>query len=134
MRERLKALKDSWAELHQMWENRQQLLSESLNLQMFLRDAKQEEVLLGQQEHYLSKDGVPSSLENAENFIKRHEAFLTTKEANDEKINGIWQFAQKLLDEGHFAADKIQKKAKNIEERRQQNRERAMQQMEKFRD
>ena len=101
---------------------------------MFLRDAKQGEVLLGQQEHYLSKDEVPSSLENAENLIKRHEAFLTTMEANDEKINGIWQFAQKLLDEGHFAADKIQKKAENIEERRQQNRERAMQQMEKFRD
>ena len=38
-----------------MWENRQQLLSQSLNLQMFLRDAKQAEVLLAQQEHLLSK-------------------------------------------------------------------------------
>merc|ERR1711962_1652311 len=38
LRERLKALKDGWAELHQMWDNRQQLLSQSLNLQNFLRD------------------------------------------------------------------------------------------------
>ncbi|XP_050732395.1 spectrin beta chain-like isoform X2 [Eriocheir sinensis] len=134
LRERLKALKDGWAELHQMWENRQQLLSQSLNLQMFLRDAKQGEVLLSQQEHYLSKDETPANLEQAENLIKRHEAFLTTMEANDEKINGICQFAQRLLDEEHFAADKIQKKAENIEERRQQNRERAMEQMERLRD
>ncbi|KAK8720528.1 hypothetical protein OTU49_013268 [Cherax quadricarinatus] len=134
LRERLKALKDGWAELHQMWENRQQLLSQSLNLQMFLRDTKQGEVLLSQQEHYLSKDETPTNLEQAENLIKRHEAFLTTMEANDEKINGICQFAQRLLDEEHFAADKIQKKAENIEERRQQNRERAMEQMERLRD
>ncbi|XP_071530660.1 spectrin beta chain isoform X5 [Panulirus ornatus] len=134
LRERLKALKDGWAELHQMWENRQQLLSQSLNLQMFLRDAKQGEVLLSQQEHYLSKDETPTNLEQAENLIKRHEAFLTTMEANDEKINGICQFAQRLLDDEHFAADKIQKKAENIEERRQQNRDRAMEQMERLRD
>ena len=37
LRERLKALKDGWEEVHQMWENRQQLLSQSLNLQMFNR-------------------------------------------------------------------------------------------------
>ncbi|XP_042238845.1 spectrin beta chain-like isoform X1 [Homarus americanus] len=134
LRERLKALKDGWAELHQMWENRQQLLSQSLNLQMFLRDTKQGEVLLSQQEHYLSKDETPTNLEQAENLIKRHEAFLTTMEANDEKINGICQFAQRLLDEEHFAAEKIQKKAENIEERRQQNRDRAMEQMERLRD
>ena len=34
-----KALKDGWGEVHQMWENRQTLLSQSLNLQMFNRDA-----------------------------------------------------------------------------------------------
>lgn len=44
-----------------MWENRQMLLSNSLDLQIFLRDAKQAEVLLNQQEHYLSKDETPVS-------------------------------------------------------------------------
>lgn len=50
LRERLKALKDGWAELQQMWENRQQLLSQSLSLQMLNRDARQAEVILTQQE------------------------------------------------------------------------------------
>lgn len=62
LRERLKALRDGWQELHKMWENRQQLLSKSLNLQMFNRDARQAEVLLSQQEHALSKDEVPVSV------------------------------------------------------------------------
>lgn len=70
LRERLKALKDGWEELHQMWENRQQLLSQSLNLQMFNRDAKQAEVLLNQQEHVLSKDETPVSLNKTKKFGK----------------------------------------------------------------
>ena len=49
---------------------RQQLLSQSLNLQMFNRDAKQAEVLLSQQEHLLSKDETPQNLEQAESLIK----------------------------------------------------------------
>ena len=47
LRERLKALQDGWEEVHQMWENRLQLLSQSLNLQMFERDARQAEVRVG---------------------------------------------------------------------------------------
>lgn len=41
--------------------------------------------------------------EQAENLIKRHEAFLTTMDANDDKINAVVQFAGQLSDEGHFA-------------------------------
>lgn len=51
-----------------MWENRQQLLSQSLNLQMFNRDAKQAEVLLSQQEHILSKDETPVSSSTCLNY------------------------------------------------------------------
>lgn len=134
LRERLKALKDGWEELHQMWENRQQLLSQNLNLQMYMRDAKQAEVLLNQQDHYLSKDETPTNLEQAENLIKRHEAFLTTMEANDEKINGVITFAQRLVDEDHIAGDKILRKAETIRDRRDVNRDRALQQMERLKD
>lgn len=62
LRERLKALRDGWTELHQMWENRQQLLSHWLNLQMFHRDARQAEVLLSHQEHVLAKDDTPVNI------------------------------------------------------------------------
>ncbi|XP_071744788.1 spectrin beta chain isoform X3 [Lepeophtheirus salmonis] len=134
LRERLKALKDGWEEVNQMWENRQALLSQSLNLQLFNRDAKQAEVLLSQQEHLLSKDETPANLEQAESLIKKHEALLTTMEANDDKMNGVLQFAQRLVSEEHFGSDKIQKKADDISERRNYNHELALSQLEKLKD
>ncbi|KPJ12141.1 Spectrin beta chain, brain 1 [Papilio machaon] len=134
LRERLKALREGWAELQQMWENRQQLLAQSLELQLLQRDARQAEVLLAHQEHRLAKTEPPTNLEQAENMIKEHEAFLTTMEANDDKINSVVQFANRLVEERHFDADKIQRKAENIDARRSANREKALQQMEKLQD
>ncbi len=77
---------------------------------------------------------MPTNLEQAEMAIKRHEAFLTTMDANDDKINAVVQFAQRLEDEGHFASDKAQKKAENVSERREANRQRAVQLMDRLRD
>ena len=56
-------------------------------------------------------------MEQAENLIKGHEAFITTMDANDEKINNVLQFAQRLTDENHYASDKIKEKADNINDR-----------------
>ncbi|XP_033733756.1 spectrin beta chain-like isoform X4 [Pecten maximus] len=134
LRQRLQALDNGWEELLQMWENRQHLLSQSLNLQMYLRDAKQAEVLLNQQENFLSKEEVPNTLEAAENLIKAHEAFITTTDANDEKINAVLQFANRLIEDNHYAADKIHKKAENINERRDVNRQRVYEQLERLKD
>ena len=134
LNQRLQALDNGWEELLQMWENRQHLLSQSLNLQMYLRDAKQAEVLLNQQENFLSKEEVPNTLEVAENLIKQHEAFITTTDANDEKINAVLQFANRLIEDNHYAADKIHKKAENINERRDVNRKRACDQLDRLRD
>ena len=58
-----------------------------------------------------------NTLEAAENLIKRHEAFITTMDANDEKINAVLQFAYRLIEDNHYAADKVHKKAENINER-----------------
>jgi hypothetical protein len=69
LRERLKALRDGWEELGQMWDNRQTLLTQSLNYQMFTSNAKQAEVLLSQQEHVLSKEEVPVSVNSLSFFL-----------------------------------------------------------------
>lgn len=134
LRERLKALKDGWDEIHQMWENRQKLLSQSLSLQLLDKDARQAEVILNQQEHTLSKIETPTTLEQAENQLKNHESFLTSMEANDDKFNTVSQFTHRLIDEGHFASEKIAKRADNIEQRRQTIKERALALMDKLKD
>lgn len=134
LRERLKALTDGWEELHQMWENRQVLLSQSLDQHLFERDASQCEVLLSQQDHFLSKDDTPVNLEQAEKQAKRHEAFLTTMEATDDKMNLLLQVADTLIKKEHFDSDRINKRAENIDQRRDANRERAIEQQVKLMD
>ena len=134
LRERLRALQDGWTEVHQMWENRQSHLSQSLSLQMFNRDTKQAEVLLSQQEHLLSKDESPANLEQAETLMKKHEALLTTMDANDDKVNGVLSSAKVLDGEDHYAADKIGKKAEELNDRRNKNRAEALAQLERIRD
>ena len=60
---------------------------------------------------------VQHSLEQAEKLIKEHEGFITTMDANDEKLSSVLQFAARLVDEGHYAEDKIREKADNLHER-----------------
>lgn len=62
LRHRLAALEEGWNELQKMWDNRQLLLDQSLKDQIFNRDATQCDVLLNQQENFLSKEDVPVSL------------------------------------------------------------------------
>lgn len=58
---------------------------------------------------------MPSSLEGALEAIKKHEDFMTTMEASEEKINGVVESGRRLVSEGN--AEKIQEKADSIEER-----------------
>ncbi|GAV05346.1 hypothetical protein RvY_15494 [Ramazzottius varieornatus] len=134
LRERLKGLREGWEELGRMWENRQQLLAQSLSYQVFLRDARQCEVLLGQQENFLARDETPRNLEDAENMLKRHDDFLTSLEVNQDKVQQVIGQSERLTSEGNYAADKIFRKAENILERYNANRERANSIGQKLRD
>ena len=65
-----------------MWDNRQLLLSQALNYQMFQRDARQADSILNQQENFLTKVEQPVS----QNF---HPSFLIkqTRNRGKQKIN-----------------------------------------------
>jgi len=134
LRERLNALRDGWNELNKMWENRKQNLTQQLNLQMYLRDAAQVEALLSQQERNLARDDVPTSLEGVEERIKQHTTFTSTLHANNDKINAICQFANKLIESGHPDTARIKRKAEQICDRRDSNKKRAEEIRDKLRD
>lgn len=57
--QRLKALDDGWNDLRKMCDNKQNMLQQNLNLQIFLRDCKQAEILLSEQDNFLSKEDIP---------------------------------------------------------------------------
>ncbi|XP_066575019.1 spectrin family protein isoform X2 [Amia ocellicauda] len=132
--QRLQALDTGWHELRRMWESRQQLLAQACDFQTFLRDAKQAEGFLNNQEYVLSHTEMPSTLQAAEAAIKKHEDVLTTMEASEEKIMGVVDSGRRLIAEGNANADKIQEKADSIRERHQKNKQAASELLAKLKD
>lgn len=138
LRERIQSLDTDWQALHKMLENRGRFLAQQHALQMFLRDADQAETVLRQQENYLCKDETPSSLEEAEELIKKHEAFLTSMDANEEKLRNVDSFANRLNEGNNFANDtdreKVLSRANAIADRREANLRRAADMTDKLKD
>uniref|UniRef100_A0A8C1WMX3 Spectrin beta chain n=1 Tax=Cyprinus carpio TaxID=7962 RepID=A0A8C1WMX3_CYPCA len=110
LRQRLQALDTGWNELHKMWENRQNLLSQSHAYQIFLRDTKQAEAFLNNQEYVLAHTEMPTTLEGAEAAIKKQEDFMTTMDANEDKINSVVEAGRRLASDGNINADRIQER------------------------
>merc|ERR1711962_1957815 len=101
--------------------NRKAVLEQSMNHQLFLRDAKQCESILGQQELHLSKRGECPTADAVQEEIKKLEEFSKKYESQDDKINHVVQFADQLCEKDHYAKEKIREKANLIKERRKTN-------------
>ncbi|NXG50978.1 SPTB2 protein, partial [Psilopogon haemacephalus] len=134
LRQRLQALDTGWNELHKMWENRQNLLSQSHAYQLFLRDTKQAEAFLNNQAYVLAHTEMPTTLEGAEAAIKKQEDFMTTMDANEEKINAVVETGRRLVSDGNINADKIQEKVDSIDDRHRKNREAASELLMRLKD
>ncbi|XP_045921767.1 spectrin beta chain, non-erythrocytic 1 isoform X1 [Micropterus dolomieu] len=122
LRQRLQALDTGWNELHKMWENRQNLLSQSHAYQLFLRDTKQAEAFLNNQEYVLAHTEMPTTLEGAEAAIKKQEDFMTSLDANEEKISSVVDTGRRLVTDGNINAERIQEKVDSIDQRHKKNR------------
>uniref|UniRef100_A0A673BYE9 Spectrin beta chain n=1 Tax=Sphaeramia orbicularis TaxID=375764 RepID=A0A673BYE9_9TELE len=134
LRQRLQALDTGWNELHKMWENRQNLLSQSHAYQLFLRDTKQAEAFLNNQEYVLAHTEMPTTLEGAEAAIKKQEDFMTTMDANEDKINGVVEAGRRLASDGNINAERIQERVASIDNRHKKNREAAVELLMRLKD
>ncbi|CAF1170255.1 unnamed protein product [Adineta ricciae] len=134
LRERLNALDDGWNELDQMWHQKKNMLTEAMQYQMFARDANQAEILLNHQEAYLAREREqkPKSFDDVEVLIKKHEDFVTTMTANEDKIQGVCSFAQRLCQENHYLGDRILSRASVINDRYGANRQTALEMHDKL--
>ena len=59
----------------------------------------------------------PDTLAGAEKALKKHEDFLTTMGANEEKVEATLQTGQRLLDAENLYAGKVKDKMTSIAER-----------------
>ncbi|XP_071381499.1 LOW QUALITY PROTEIN: spectrin beta chain, erythrocytic [Centroberyx affinis] len=134
LEQRLKGLDRGWYELQKMWDSRKTFLDQGLGFQQFMRDAKAVEAILNNQEYTLAHIDKPDTLDGAEKALKKHEDFMTTMEANEDKIDSTLQGGQRLVDSKNLYSGKVQDKMDSIRDRHDTNRRRAQEVSEKLRD
>ncbi|XP_054653191.1 spectrin beta chain, erythrocytic isoform X2 [Dunckerocampus dactyliophorus] len=129
----LAGLDRGWYELQKMWDSRKNFLDQGLGFQQFLRDSKAVEAILNNQEYTLAHVDKPDTLAGAEKALKKHENFVSTMEANQDKIDGALQAGKRLVD-GNLYSGKVQDKMDSIGDRQKKNRARAQEVSETLRD
>lgn len=74
-------------------------------------------LLILNKEYVLAHTEMPTTLEGAEAAIKKQEDFMTTMDANEEKINAVVETGRRLVSDGNINSDRIQEKVDSIDDR-----------------
>ncbi|XP_038209252.1 spectrin alpha chain isoform X2 [Zerene cesonia] len=114
----LDALRADAAALHALWEQRRILYLQCMDLQLFYRDTEQADAWMHKQEAFLANEDVGDSLDSVEALLKKHEDFEKSLAAQEEKIKALDEFATKLIEGQHYAADDVAQRREMLLERR----------------
>ncbi|VDN60745.1 unnamed protein product [Dracunculus medinensis] len=125
VREKLGHLAKKKASLLSLWEERRILYEQCMDLQLFYRDTEQAETWMTKQEAFLANDDLGDSLDSVESLLKKHEDFEKSLAAQEEKINALDEFATKLIQGQHYAADDVSRRRALLLERRRHLMQRA---------
>lgn len=68
-------------------------------------------------EYTLAHIDKPDTLDGAEKALKKHEDFVTTMDANEEKILSTLETGQRLVDSGNLYSGRVKDKMGSIEDR-----------------
>ena len=74
---------------------------------------------MAKQEAFLLNDDLGDSLDSVESLLKKHEDFEKSLAAQEEKIRALDEFATKLIEAHHYAADDVAKRREALLNRRQ---------------
>ncbi|KAG9472487.1 hypothetical protein GDO78_019184 [Eleutherodactylus coqui] len=130
----LQKLEVGWNKLNQMWDNRREVLVQSHIFHLFLRDVKQAEACLNNQESALAHVELPNTVEGVEIAIKKHRDFLTTMEMNSQKVTIAVEAGESLIRLGNVFADRVQERIAAIQKRSQRNMALAQKWLQRLRD
>ncbi|NXD87920.1 SPTB1 protein, partial [Halcyon senegalensis] len=117
LRQRLRGVEAGWAALGRMADAQRRFLDQCRGFQEFLRDAKQAEILLTNQEYTLAHLELPTTLDGSSAALRRFQDFRASLESSAEKIPEVVASGTKLVAEGNIFAEKITEKCKALQER-----------------
>ncbi|XP_011879275.1 PREDICTED: spectrin alpha chain isoform X1 [Vollenhovia emeryi] len=115
---KLNSLADDKSSLLNLWEKRRILYEQCVDLQLFYRDTEQADAWMAKQEAFLANEDLGDSLDSVEALIKKHEDFDKSLAAQEEKIKVLDDFAGKLIEGEHYAADDVAQRRQLLLERR----------------
>ncbi|XP_037257634.1 spectrin beta chain, erythrocytic [Falco rusticolus] len=117
LRQRLRGVEAGWAALGRMAEARHHFLGQCHGFQEFLRDAKQAEILLTNQEYTLAHLELPTTLEGSATALRRFQDFRAGMESTAKKVPQAVAGGNKLAAEENIFAEKIAEKCQALQER-----------------
>uniref|UniRef100_A0A7E4VTH7 Spectrin alpha chain n=1 Tax=Panagrellus redivivus TaxID=6233 RepID=A0A7E4VTH7_PANRE len=100
--------------LEDAWVARRQILDQCLELQLFYRDCEQADTWMTAREAFLNQD---DSSDNVESLIKKHEDFDKAIASQQEKINNLGDFSNRLITNNHYDAPAVNEKMQQIQDR-----------------
>ena len=118
IKEKLIVLADEKTALLSLWEERRILYEQCMDLQLFYRDTEQAHAWMAKQEAFLDNQDLGDSLDSVEAMMKKHEDFEKSLAAQEEKIKALDEFATKLIEGQHYAADDVSKAREALLDRR----------------
>ncbi|MGH0114477.1 UNVERIFIED_CONTAM: hypothetical protein FKN15_018796 [Acipenser sinensis] len=134
LEQRLRGLDTGWDELHKMWDSRKNFLEQGLGFQQFMKDAKQAESILNNQEYILAHTEQPDTLQGAQAALRKHEEFMNTMDANEDKIVATIDGGQQLVDSRNIYSGKVKDKMSSIDDRYNTNLRKAKEVTAKLKD
>uniref|UniRef100_A0A669DE22 Spectrin beta chain n=1 Tax=Oreochromis niloticus TaxID=8128 RepID=A0A669DE22_ORENI len=129
----LQKLDVGWNKLLEMWESRREVLVQAHIFHLFLRDVKQAESFLNNQESALAHVELPTTVETVEAAIKKHKDFTTTMELNLHRIKAVIEAGESLISQNNIYSERIKERIDTLANR-YHNRELAQQWLEKLND
>ncbi len=127
VREKLEVLAEEKTNLLQLWEERRILYEQCMDLQLFYRDTEQADTWMAKQEAFLDNQNLGDSLDSVEAMIKKHEDFEKSLAAQEEKIKALDEFATKLIEGQHYAAEDVAEKRAMLLQRRSELQDKSAQ-------
>lgn len=123
--DKLTQLESERQRLGQLWRQKHQLLMQSLEFQLFVRDAEQADNWLGKQESFLANESLGESLDDVEALIKKHQDFEKSLLAQEEKARLLEDAADRLVETESYMHEEIAARRDHLKERRRQLQEAA---------
>ncbi|EDV21767.1 uncharacterized protein TRIADDRAFT_59818 [Trichoplax adhaerens] len=108
-------LKNLREELLEDWEERNGVIEIMASYQEYVRGVNQVDSWMDKREPLLATDMPIESLDSAQALIKKHENFETTFTTQQEKAKTLYESADKLVDENHYATEDIVNRKNKLE-------------------